>query len=649
MTFRDPGGKSALTAREKSLEEELRALRDTIVDGLIVIDIDKAIRSFNRAAERIFGYRAEEVVGRNVGILMPRGERAAHDGHVDRYLDTGEAHVIGRGREVTGRRKDGSKFPMSIYLGEMRFAGERRFLGIVHDLSESRRRDDRLRSHEEMLQSIATSLPGSVFRIVSVPDEGIAFAFVGEGLRRVFRLDPEAVQGDADVFLEAILAGDRTGWRSALEASARGLGPLDHQMRVRGEDGVERWMHAFARPVRHADGTVVWNGLALDVTDRQSAEAELRQAQKMEAIGQLTGGVAHDFNNLLAVLSMDLEELETLTPPDDERRELIDEARETGRLAAELTQRLLAFARRQPLDPKTIEPAGLLIRTAELLHRTLGDAIRIDYSEPGERWRVTVDPGQLENAVINLAINARDAMPDGGTLRIGTYNTELRDVPGVPSGAYLCVEVSDTGTGMPPEIVERVFEPFFTTKSQGQGTGMGLSMVYGFVKQSSGHIAIESGPGEGTKVRLYFPRTEAPADTLDAPSASPPVRIDKRRVLYVEDHPTLRRQTEARLAAMGLSVAGAEDGRAALDLLDRGERFDLLFTDVVMPGGIDGIRLAEEARRRIPDIRVLYTTGYADDERLRDAASAPGAALLRKPFAKSALRERLHALLEGKR
>ena len=638
-----------MTARERSLEEELRALRDTIVDGLIVIDVDKAIRSFNRAAERIFGYRAEEVVGRNVGVLMPLGERAAHDGHVDRFLDTGEAHVIGRGREVTGRRKDGSEFPMSIYLGEMRFAGERRFLGIVHDLSESRRREDRLRSHEEMLQSIATSLPGSVFRIVSVPDGGIAFAFVSDGLRRVFRLEPEAVRDDADVFLEAILAGDRAGWRSALDASARDLGPLDHQMRVRGEDGVERWMHAFARPVRQADGSVVWNGLALDVTDRQSAEAELHQAQKMEAIGQLTGGVAHDFNNLLAVLSMDLEELESLTPPDDERRELIDEARETGRLAAELTRRLLAFARKQPLDPRTIEPAGLLIGTAELLHRTLGGAIRIDYSEPGERWRVTVDPGQLENAVINLGINARDAMPDGGTLRIGTYNTELREVPGVPSGDYLCVEVSDTGTGMPRQVVDRVFEPFFTTKSQGQGTGMGLSMVYGFVKQSSGHIAIESRPGEGTTVRLYFPRTEAPADTLEPASADPPVRIDKRRVLYVEDHPMLRRQTEARLAAMGLSVAGAEDGKAALDLLDRGERFDLLFTDVVMPGGIDGIRLADEARRRIPDIRVLYTTGYADDERLRDAANAPGAALLRKPFAKSALRDRLHTLLDGKR
>ena len=638
-----------MTASEKSLEEELRALRDTIVDGLIVIDVDKSIRSFNRAAEGIFGYRAAEVVGRNVGILMPRGERAAHDGYVDRYLETGDAHVIGRGREVTGRRKDGSTFPMSIYLGEMRFAGERRFLGIVHDLSESRRREDALRSHEEMLQSIAASLPGPVFRIVSFPDDRIEFPFVSEGLRRVFGLDPEAVQDDADVFLGAIRASDRTGWRSALEASTRDLGPLDHQMRVRGEDGIERWMHAFARPVRHADGTVVWNGLALDVTDRQSAQAELHQAQKMEAIGQLTGGVAHDFNNLLAVLSMDLEELEALTPPDDERRELIDEARETGRLAAELTQRLLAFARKQPLNPKTIEPAALLIGTAELLHRTLGGAIRIDCSEPGERWRVTVDPVQLENAVINLAINARDAMPDGGILRIATHNTELDDVPGVPPGAYLCVEVADTGTGMPREIAERVFEPFFTTKSHGQGTGMGLSMVYGFVKQSSGHIALESQPGEGTTVRLYFPRTEAPADALDAPPASPPFRIDKRRVLYVEDHSTLRRQTEARLTAMGLSVAGAEDGKAALDLLDRGERFDLLFTDVVMPGGIDGIRLADEARRRIPGIRVLYTTGYADDERLRDAANAPGAALLRKPFAKSALRERLYTLLEGKR
>lgn len=636
-----------MTAREKSLEEELRALRDTIVDGLVVIDVDKRIRSLNRAAERIFGYRAEEAVGRNVGILMPRGERDAHDGHVDRYLATGEAHVIGRGREVTGERKDGSTFPMSIYLGEMRFAGERRFLGVVRDLSESRRREDALRSHEEMLRNIAASLPGLVFRIVLVPDGRILIPFASEGLRRVFALDPEAVRTDPGAFSDAIHDTDRAGWRDALEASARDLGPLDHRMRVRGEDGVERWMHAFARPARQADGAAVWNGLALDVTDRQTAQAELQQAQKMEAIGQLTGGVAHDFNNLLAVLSMDLEELEALTPPEDERRALIDEARETERLAAELTRRLLAFARRQPLNPETIEPAGLLVGTAELLHRTLGGAIRIDYTEPGERWRVTVDPVQLENAVINLAINARDAMPEGGTLGIGIRNTDLQDVPGVAPGAYVCVEVTDTGTGMPREIAERAFEPFFTTKAQGRGTGMGLSMVYGFVKQSSGHIAMDSRPGGGTTVRLYFPRTEAPAKTPKTPLAFASGRIEKRRVLYVEDHPRLRSRTEARLASMGLSVTGAADGEAALDLLERGERFDLLLTDVVMPGGVDGIRLAEEARRRIPGIRVLYTTGHSDSDRLRDAANAPRSALLRKPFAKSTLQERLRSLLES--
>lgn len=634
-----------MTARERSLEEELRALRDTIGDGLIVIDMDKRVRSFNRAAERIFGYRAGEVVGRNVGILMPPDERAAHDRHVDRYLKTGEGRVIGRGREVTGERKDGSAFPMSIYLGEMRFAGERRFLGVVHDLSQSRRREEALRSHEEMLHSIAANLPGSIFRGVFSPDGQVSFPFVSDGLRRVFALDPDAVQAEPGVLARAIHENDRAGWRSALEASARDLAPLDHQMRVRGDDGAERWMHATAQPVRRPDGAVAWSGLALDVTDRQTAQAELHQVQKMEAIGQLTGGVAHDFNNLLAVLSIDLEELEALTPPQDERRALIDEAQETGRLAAELTQRLLAFARKQPLNPKTIEPAGLLSGTAELLHRTLGDAIRIDYSEPGNRWCVTVDPAQLENAVINLAINARDAMPDGGTLAIGTRNTTLDDIAGVAPGAYLCVEVKDTGTGMPPEVAERVFEPFFTTKKPGQGTGMGLSMVYGFVKQSSGHIAIDSRPGEGTTVRLYFPRTDAPAEAAGDRPPHPAMALDKCRILYVEDHPRLRAQTEARLTGMGLTVVAAVDGQEALALLDRGEGFDLLFTDIVMPGGIDGIRLAEEARRRLADIRILYTTGYADDERLRDAARQPGAALLRKPFAKSALQERLRVLL----
>ena len=635
-----------MTARERSLEAELRALRDTIVDGLIVIDVDKRIRSVNRAAERIFGYRAEEVMGRNVGILMPCEERAEHDAHVDRYLETGEARIIGRGREVTGERKDGSSFPMSIYVGEMRFAGERRFLGVVRDLSDSYRRDETLRSHEEMLHSIAANLPGSVFRGGFSPEGRISFPFASDGLKRVFALDPAALKAEPDTLLRAVRDSDRAGWLAALEASARDLTPLDHQMRVCGDDGVERWMHAIARPVRGTDGGVLWSGLALDVTDRQTAQAELHQAQKMEAVGQLTGGMAHDFNNLLAVLSMDLEELEALTPPQDERRALIDEARETERLAAELTERLLAFARKQPLNPRTIEPAGLLVGTAELLHRTLGGAIRIDYSEPGERWCATVDPVQLENAVINLAINARDAMPDGGTLTIFVRNATLDEVAEPPPGAYVCIEVSDTGTGMPPDVVERAFEPFFTTKELGQGTGMGLSMVYGFVKQSSGHIAIDSRPGAGTTVRLYFPRTHATADESHLGTARSTAPLDRCRVLYVEDHPQLRARTEARLAGMGLSVVSAPDGRAALDLLDRGERFDLLFTDVVMPGGVDGIRLAAAARRLLPGIRILYTTGYADDERLRDAAGAPGAALLRKPFARSALRERIQLLLE---
>ena len=637
-----------MTARERSLEEELRALRDTIVDGLIVIDVDKRIRSFNRAAERIFGYRAEEVIGRNVGVVMPEEERTRHDAHVDRYLNTGEARVIGRGREVTGERKDGSTFPLSIYVGEMRFAGERQFLGVVRDLSESRRREETLRSQEEMLQSIAANLPGSVFRGVFSPEGRISFPFVSDGMQRVFGLDPASVRADPDVLAGAIHDADRAGWLAAVEASARDLAPLDHQMRVTGDDGAERWMHAIARPARRADGAVVWNGLTLDVTDRQTAQAELHQVQKLEAIGQLTGGVAHDFNNLLAVLSMDLEELEELTPAEDKRRPLIDEARETERLAAELTQRLLAFARKQPLDPQTIEPASLLVGTAELLHRTLGGAIRIDYSAPGERWHVAVDPVQLENAVLNLAINARDAMPEGGTLSIGIRNTTLEDIADVPRGAYLCVEVADTGTGMPPDVAERAFEPFFTTKRLGQGTGMGLSMVYGFVKQSSGHIEIDSRPGAGTAVRLYFPRADAPADAPDLRAACPAVPIDRCRVLYVEDHPRLRAQTEAGLAGMGLSVVAAEDGKAALALLERGETFDLLFTDVVMPGGIDGIKLAEEARRLLPDIRVLFTTGYAGDERLMEAAKQPRAALLRKPFARSGLRERLHLLLRGR-
>ena len=630
--------------QRRALEEELRALRNTVVDGLIIIDDQKRVQSFNPAAERIFGYRAEEVLGRNVKLLMPQPYHAEHDAYVDRYRETGDARIIGSGREVVGQRKDGTTFPMYLSVGEMNHGGIRQFVGIVHDITAMRQAKEELREHEELLAGIAANLPGPVFRRVLHPDGRNSFPYVSEGLKRVFAIDPQGVKADPEALIEAIHTADRAGWADALTISAQEMTPCDHQMRITGSDGVERWMHVLARPFRRDDGEIVWDGLALDVTERQAAQAQLRQAQKIEAVGQLTGGIAHDFNNLLAVLMMDLESLEELTGEDDVRHEIIEEARETTQSAADLTRQLLAFARRQPLEPKIIDPAALLARTTALLHRTLGGSIRIDHVQSSNLWPVAVDPSQMESAVLNLAINARDAMPDGGTLAIASENTVLADIAGVDPGEYVCIEIGDTGTGMPNDVVERAFEPFFTTKEMGRGTGMGLSMVHGFVKQSGGHIEIDSEPGRGTKVSLYFPRA---AGSVDAPDLAVASEAQARtRILYVEDHPQLRRRTGSVLKDLGYEVSEAEEAAAALARIEDGQRFDLLFTDVVMPGGIDGIELAERARAIQPGLKVVFTSGYSDDARLQGEALESWAMLLRKPFSRTELIERLHDILD---
>ncbi len=640
MGDREPGSAAAAERDEDGhAAEELRALRNTIVDGLIIIDAARRVLSFNPAAEAIFGYRAGEVIGRNVNMLMPEPYHAEHDTYVDRYLETGHAKIIGIGREVVGRRKDGTTFPMYLSVGEMELAGARRFVGVVQDITARRQA-------EELLSGITENLPGPVFRRVRHPDGRVSFPFVSSGLARIFALDPESVKTDPDALIQAIHPDDRAGWREALAASARDLNGYDYQMRVAGADGVERWMHAIARPVRRDDGAIVWDGLALDISERQSVQDQLHQAQKMEAIGQLTGGIAHDFNNLLAVLMMDLEILDGPVQADDERSELIAEAREATRAAAGLTQQLLAFARRQPLEPKTIDPAALLSVAASLIRRTIGGAIRIDLVQPNDLWKITADPTQLETAILNLAINARDAMPDGGTLAISSENAILRDVADVAPGEYVRIEVSDTGSGMSPEVINRAFEPFFTTKATGLGTGMGLSMVFGFVKQSEGHIEIASAPDEGTTLSLYFPRASAHDDWPEAVGPRAPEGRRCARILYVEDHPSLRRRTATILKDLGYRVEEAGQARPALARLESAGRFDVLFTDVVMPGGMDGVELARRARSMQPALRVLFTSGYADDARLRGDSLENWAMLLRKPFSPKALSDHLRKLLD---
>jgi signal transduction histidine kinase len=396
---------------------------------------------------------------------------------------------------------------------------------------------------------------------------------------------------------------------------------------------------------------------------RRKAEELLRQAQKMEAIGQLTGGVAHDFNNLLTIMQGGLEMIGRQVPNLDASPAASrivrgkDMALEAVRRATRLTERLLAFARRQPLEPKAIDANRLASGVCELLRRTVGENIALETVLAGGLWITQADVNQLENAIFNLVLNARDAMANGGKVTIETANAHLDDAyvrklaEPVKAGQYVMISVSDTGAGMDANTLERAFEPFFTTKGIGKGTGLGLSQVYGFVRQSSGHIAIYSELGEGTTVKIYLPRYHGEVDAVEKSGASASDRksLGAETILVVEDDEALRLYTVEILSDLGYSVVAAGNAAAALETIGRGPDIDLLFTDIVMPGGMNGRQLADEAIRHNPKLKVLFTTGYTANAIVHHGRLDPDVELITKPFTYESLGRKIRAILDAKR
>jgi signal transduction histidine kinase/ActR/RegA family two-component response regulator len=397
--------------------------------------------------------------------------------------------------------------------------------------------------------------------------------------------------------------------------------------------------------------------LLAEAEDRQAAEAQLRQMQKMESIGQLTGGIAHDFNNMLAIVigSLDMVKRRLTADIDPRVAAGIDNAAEGAQRAAQLTSRLLAFSRQQPLDPQPTDTNKLVGGMSELLRRTIGETIRVETVLAGGLWRASIDAGQLESAILNLCVNARDAMPDGGHLTIETGNAHLDDAYAaahgeVLAGQYVMVSVTDTGTGMPPEVVDRAFDPFFTTKGVGKGTGLGLSQVFGFVKQSRGHVKIYSEPGEGTTIKMYLPRQYGAEGDAKAYAAPDPMALPRARgeeiVLVVEDEDRVRHMSVDSLRELGYTVVPAADAAQALELLTIQPRIDLLFTDIVMPD-MNGKLLSDRARIDRPDLKVLFTTGYTRNAIVHNGMLDPGVAFLAKPFTLEQLAHKVRQVLDG--
>ncbi|HDS0924190.1 TPA: PAS domain-containing protein [Stenotrophomonas maltophilia] len=494
------------------------------------------------------------------------------------------------------------------------------------------------------------------------------------------------ISADVEVGMDDFYAGlhplDREATSAAFAAAAdpaqRALYDVEYRT-IGKEDGVVRWVAAKGRGHFEGDRCVRVVGVAIEVTARKAAEARLqelnehlesrvleevaertrvedalRQSQKMEAVGQLTGGIAHDFNNMLATVIGPLDLLSLrLGDADPLINRYIDMAIDGANRAAQLTQRLLAFSRQQPLQPVPVDANQLVVGMSDLFVHSLGGSIRLQTVLAADLWLTFADANQLENVILNLAVNARDAMPGGGQLGVETANCVIDAGnatmhPEVPSGEYVLITVSDSGAGMSPEVIAKAFDPFFTTKQVGQGTGLGLSQVYGFVKQSAGHVKLCSTPGEGTTVRLYLPRlvAEPAAAYVHAVRDAIVPGGGRELILVVEDEPVVRQFSVEALTALGYDVLAAEGAATALSLLDTHPAIALLFTDVVMPE-INGRQLADEALRRRPDLKVLFTTGYSRNALERDGVIAPGVQLIGKPFTVDSLATRVRAVLAG--
>lgn len=492
-------------AREarKSSEAHLRATLNTVIDGIATIDDQGRILSFNAAAERIFGYSAAEVIGNNVAMLMCEADAGAHDGYMRNFFTTSVAKIIDIGREVKGRRSDGTIFPLELAISEMRLGDQKCFAGVMRDISAKKETELILNRQAKALATLSEG--------VMIVDLKFEIVDCNPAVERIFGYSKGELPGRP----VHVLVANPEAWKRQLDSvTATVVTEGEHftPIEFRRKDGStfsgERLVSSLLDESGKRTGMVA---ILRDTTERIRTEEMLRQAQKMEAIGQLTGGIAHDFNNLLAIIQGNLElaaeDFENGTNPVVR----VEKALGASIRGAGLVQRLLSFSRKQTLSPIKTDVRGVITGMDALLRSSLGSPIDIDTVFAKKQWRTKVDPAQLENALLNLAINARDAMPKGGTLTVETANVVIDDdmvarYPFMVQGAYITVSIADSGVGMPPDVVSQVFEPFFTTKDVGKGSGLGLSMVYGFVKQSGGYVIVESEVDSGTVVTIYLPR-----------------------------------------------------------------------------------------------------------------------------------------------
>jgi PAS domain S-box-containing protein len=667
----DAAERARAEARLRDSEARLRLVLESTGLGAWDYDVPTATTIRSARHDEIFGYPAPvtDWSYERFATHIPEADR----GVVQAAFQASITYGTDWNFECRMIRADGSHGWLKVRATAHRGPDGKvtRLLGTVADISDRKRVKLEARETAEKFEFFAQMMPSMVW--TSLPDGSIDWfnnrvpEYCGKSAEEMRPNGWAPVHPDD---MERAIAA----WQAALASGQ----DFDCEYRVQRYDGMFRWHLTRAIPIRDENGVITrWIGTSADIEDQKTAErlladmnaaledqmrertaelmaaeAALRQSQKMEAVGQLTGGLAHDFNNLLTGICGSLELLEMRLGQGriTELDRYLHTAQGAAKRAAALTHRLLAFSRRQTLDPKPTDVNQLTSGMDELIRRTAGPAIAVTVAGESDLWPVFVDPHQLENALLNLCINARDAMPDGGTLTIATSNHALEGGEAktleLEAGDYVVLCVSDTGSGMAPEVIARAFDPFFTTKPMGAGTGLGLSMVYGFVRQSGGQAKIISAPGEGTTLCLYLPRYFGAGEAEQPVAAAAAERGDGETVLIVDDEATVRMLVNEVLEELGYQALEAEDGAAGLKILQSSRRVDLLVTDVGLPGGMNGRQVADAARVIRPRLKVLFITGYAEQAVMGDGQLEPGMQVITKPFAMDALAAKVRDMID---
>ena len=669
--------RKAAEQRHRETEERYRLAARATNDAIWDWRIADGHVIWNEALAILFGHALAETSAQWWLDHIHPDDRARVDADIHAVIE-GSGTTAWYG-EYRFRRADGS-YAAVLDRGTVLRDGDGRpvrMIGAMFDLTERKQAEAALAEREERLR-LATDAGDMGFWDVDLVNDLLIWP---PRTKAMFGISAHVPVSMRD-FYDGLHPDDReatsAAFAAAIDPLQRALYDVEYRT-VGKEDGIVRWVAAKGRGLFEAGACVRVVGVVIDITARKAAQARLqelnerlegrvaeevaerlkveealRQSQKMEAVGQLTGGIAHDFNNMLAAVIGPLDLLAARMGDDDARaRRYVDMAIDGARRAALLTQRLLAFSRQQPLQPVALDANRLVAGMSDLLVHSLGSSVRLETVLGAGLWWTHADANQLENVILNLAVNARDAMPGGGRLTVETANCHLdhryaAEQVGVPEGQYVMIAVTDTGTGMPPEVIAKAFDPFFTTKQVGRGTGLGLSQVYGFVKQSAGHVKIYSELGQGTTVKVYLPRLLRPPVPATGDAAAPlplPLGDAGEVVLVVDDEPSVREFSRHALTELGYRVLEADGAEAALRLLDAHPEVTLLFTDVVMPE-VNGRQLADRARERRPDLKVLFTTGYTRNAVVHNGVLDPGVHLIGKPFTVEDLAQRVRAVLD---